>query len=297
MKPKAGRWPDFAVVGAMKSGTTSLHNYLSCHPAVTLPEEKETDFFTTDDWLANPQTTKNYRLKFDPEVSVAGEVSPNYSKYPEVGNAYQRLVSAIPDIKFIYLLREPLSRFVSDLRHFSVWGEVNWDTQYWGTPLSELESIQAYWTSCYATQLKLMYEVLPPERVLVLRTVDLAAQPGETMRRIFEYIGVEPLADETVFAQRHHVSAERKPPSHFGEMLRTLHAHRLPKLLLPNVIYQWLRGQFLRENPDTYLHPELASVLREKFMAEMAELKAMTGVEIPVATLGSVIATTQIGQY
>ena len=36
----AGR-PNLFIIGAMKSGTTSLHNYLDMHPEIAMSEEKE----------------------------------------------------------------------------------------------------------------------------------------------------------------------------------------------------------------------------------------------------------------
>ncbi len=40
--------PNFLILGATKSGTTSLHHYMKQHPDVFLPEEKEIQFFIDD---------------------------------------------------------------------------------------------------------------------------------------------------------------------------------------------------------------------------------------------------------
>ncbi len=37
--------PNFLIVGAAKSGTTSLYEYLNQHPDIFLPEFKEPQFF------------------------------------------------------------------------------------------------------------------------------------------------------------------------------------------------------------------------------------------------------------
>ena len=38
--------PNLIIIGAMKSGTTSLHNYLNLHPEIYMSKKKETDFFS-----------------------------------------------------------------------------------------------------------------------------------------------------------------------------------------------------------------------------------------------------------
>ena len=40
--------PNFLIVGAAKSGTTSLYRYLQDHPEVFMPEMKEPDFFVAE---------------------------------------------------------------------------------------------------------------------------------------------------------------------------------------------------------------------------------------------------------
>ena len=43
-----GRPPTFVIPGASKSGTSSLHHYLSAHPDIYMPPEKELHFFSRD---------------------------------------------------------------------------------------------------------------------------------------------------------------------------------------------------------------------------------------------------------
>jgi hypothetical protein len=52
--------PTFCVIGAMKSGTTSLHHYLAAHPEISMSRPKELDFFVAEknydrgvDWCAS----------------------------------------------------------------------------------------------------------------------------------------------------------------------------------------------------------------------------------------------------
>jgi Sulfotransferase family len=45
----AARLPNFVIVGAMKSGTTSLAQYLGAHPEAFMAAEKELYFFERSD--------------------------------------------------------------------------------------------------------------------------------------------------------------------------------------------------------------------------------------------------------
>ncbi|MEZ5721509.1 MAG: sulfotransferase [Paracoccaceae bacterium] len=81
--------PQFIIIGAMKSGTTTLYRYLDLHPAVEMSRDKETDFFLTEknrarglDW---------YAAQFTSEARVRGEASPNYTKRRDFPGVPERL--------------------------------------------------------------------------------------------------------------------------------------------------------------------------------------------------------------
>ena len=53
---------DFLIIGAMKCGTTSLHDYLGKHPDIYTTTKKELHFFT--DELFNKNNLDNYLANF-----------------------------------------------------------------------------------------------------------------------------------------------------------------------------------------------------------------------------------------
>ena len=75
-----GALPNLVVIGAMKCGSTSLHHYLDAHPAVSMSDHKELNFFY------RPQRWQRgadwYRGHFDSTALVRGESSVNYTKSP-----------------------------------------------------------------------------------------------------------------------------------------------------------------------------------------------------------------------
>lgn len=99
--------PDFIIIGAQKCGTTSLFNYLSKHPDVSLPEEKEIHFF---DKFYN-KGINWYKKNFLNDGMLTGEATPYYIYHPHVT---VRISSCCPNAKLIVMLRNPIDRAYSN---------------------------------------------------------------------------------------------------------------------------------------------------------------------------------------
>src|SRR4051812_39114595 len=98
-----GRLPDFVVIGAMKSGTTSLYHWLAQHPSVRLPRAKEPHFFSREErWSRGVDW---YRGLFA-EAShdhVTGEFSTSYTAPHFSGVAADRMARVLPSAQLVYL--------------------------------------------------------------------------------------------------------------------------------------------------------------------------------------------------
>lgn len=99
--------PNFVIIGAMRSGSTSLYRYLKDHPHVFMPR-KEIQFFDRYwerglDW---------YSDLFDAHQGqpAVGEASPNYLASPV---ALERMRSVIPEARLLAILRDPADRAYS----------------------------------------------------------------------------------------------------------------------------------------------------------------------------------------
>ena len=115
--------PNLLIVGAAKSGTTSLHNYLKQHPAVFMTDHKEPHFLinseigkerihkgvvSIDDYKHMFHTNNIYHYK--------GESSVMYLAFPEysIQNIRKYLT---PDVKIIIMLRNPIDRAFAGYLH------------------------------------------------------------------------------------------------------------------------------------------------------------------------------------
>ncbi len=113
--------PDFLIIGAQKSGTTSLHYYLSQHPQLFMPPTKELHFFDVKYYKGVRHYLKYFLLKKDIQqkrknkrVFLQGESSPFYIMHPWVP---KRAFKYNPSFKIIAILRDPIERAVSHYKH------------------------------------------------------------------------------------------------------------------------------------------------------------------------------------
>ncbi|MBN1909744.1 MAG: sulfotransferase [Pirellulales bacterium] len=106
--------PTFLIVGASKSGTTSIWDLLRQHPQVAMCQPKEPNFFSLDsayekgwDWYSSFFTTTEQTL-------AIGDVSPMYSRVVSCPRTVPRIAEALPSARILYVVRHPLDRIESD---------------------------------------------------------------------------------------------------------------------------------------------------------------------------------------
>src|SRR5579863_10505639 len=114
--------PDFLIIGAQRGGTTSLFHYLEAHPCIKPAVNKDLHFFDRKynkglAWYRGHFPTRieqYYAQKIRRRAFVTGEASPSYLFHPHTP---RRVVQAIPHVKLIILLRNPVSRAYSQYHH------------------------------------------------------------------------------------------------------------------------------------------------------------------------------------
>ena len=120
--------PNFLVVGAAKSGTTSLFNYLTQHSDIYIPEVKECRFFSQlpknykglgAEFFPNSGITDErvyFNLFSEHEDKVCGDISNDYLYYYEksIKNIKKYLGN---EIKIVIVLRNPIDREYSNYMH------------------------------------------------------------------------------------------------------------------------------------------------------------------------------------
>lgn len=114
--------PDFLVIGAQRSGTSSLYKYLGAHPNIVPSIRKEIEFFSTeyamgDSWYRAhfPLQSRLWALAKTTGVTpVCFEATPDYLLDPR---AVGRAVEMLPNAKIVVLVRDPVQRAFSHYHH------------------------------------------------------------------------------------------------------------------------------------------------------------------------------------
>lgn len=204
---RARMLPEFLVVGGKRCGSTSLYKYLVLHPDVRpslVP--KGTHYFDVNyhrgwGW---------YRSKFPMRVghgqSITGEASPYYMFHPL---APARIAAALPGVRCVAVLREPVQRAWSHYRYSLQRGFEDLapekafarEEERLAGEVERMVLDPGYQSFAhrhrtylargrYVEHLEALYAHVPPERVLVLRSEDLFADPAGTCNRVFGFLGL-----------------------------------------------------------------------------------------------------------
>jgi hypothetical protein len=179
--------PNLIIIGAGRCGTSSLHNYLDAHPDIAMSKPKELDLFTRDDWR---EQLAWYESHFQQPATIRGESSPTYTWHPLRAEVPERIAAALPDVRFVYLVGDPIRRISSQwvlMRSFNEKASLDDAVRDPGRPDNEFVA-----PSRYATQLERYLEVFPAERIRVVDQDDLRSKRAETLRGIFGFLGVDP---------------------------------------------------------------------------------------------------------
>ena len=192
--------PNFLIIGAQKSGTTSLYEYLNQHPDIFMSEPKEPRFFADDKRYAKGL---EYYSKFFVECSdekMIGEASTAYTSYLNSEKIIQRIHKFNPNLKLIYILRNPISRAYS-----AYW----WSMRVQDEPLDFYEAILQeekrnhtnksdridQWSykrrGLYFHIIEQYLKYFPKENLKVILLEDLKLSAIKTCNDVFEFLNLK----------------------------------------------------------------------------------------------------------
>jgi len=278
--------PNLVIIGAMKCGTSSLHNYLALHPQIHMSSTKELNFFVEDkNWQRGLAW---YKSNFTNPADVVGESSPMYSVYPAVQGVPARMHSIIPNTKLIYIVRDPIKRIIS---HYILNVTDGREKRSFSAVLTNLKTNHYVRCSKYYMQLEQFLDYYPPSSILVISLEELARERINTLSKVFSFLQVDPSFEHENFFVTVNESGKRGQLTTLGRQLKQLKtfipglknssdqggwdfgsATRMRRLLssvMPQLIERPVEQPILSE----YLRQELVDVLRD----DVEKLRAFTG--------------------
>lgn len=224
-------YPHFLGIGAQKAGTTWLYENLRRHPGVWMPPAKELHHFDCgsrypwglyfvyhptiqfnlrriagqalrDLWITPrhtgwylryfmlPRSDPWYASLFSPgEGALAGEITPGYARLGE--EIVARIHRLMPDLKIIYLLRNPILRTWSQAAmYFSKYGHKGLDAAPPEAIRRFLDLETTIRNADYLRTLRIWEQLYSSEQVFIGFFEELSQKPRELLERVYRFLGV-----------------------------------------------------------------------------------------------------------
>ena len=280
--------PNFIIVGAARSGTTSLNGYLAAHPEVFMCQMKEPHFFAFEDSdfqsegphdkIHNERIVRDltkYQKLFQNYAGekAVGETSPGYLFLSE---SAENIKSRIPECKIIILLRDPLARSFSHYMQHAMMGHENLDFEQ---ALKEEENrAQKNWRwfyqykrqSLYHEQVKKYLEVFERDQVKIILFEDLKDSPISTLGEISQFLDIDPQFYSDFQFEAKYKSGTPK----LKNLDRLMRSKGFFKKVMRNILPQKTRRsvyKFLKSKTYDFSKKEIPAHISSKLKAEFRE--------------------------
>lgn len=240
-----GRDLDFCIIGAAKCGTTSLAAWLGEHPDVHVVPRKEPQFFSTDAMYARGIDWYRGIFQGAAPQQKCGEGSVTYSRYPASQSPAERLARHYPDVRLIYVVREPVARLESDCLQSVKFILNTLGDDHTALPLDRVletfdDPCSPYYTALresgnYCRQLGHYDALFPAEQILVVLSEDLRQDEPATMGRVHEFLGLASFERTEPATVRNETSAfiEKVSRRRAADRLARLPGYDLARRVLP----------------------------------------------------------------
>lgn len=244
------RLPDFILLGAQKSGTTSLFSYLTEHPDILRNplNYKELYFFNT-----HYGSGLNFYRHFFPFKWRKGLVGEATTTYLHSLEAPERVATCLPDVKLIVILRDPVDRAISHYYHHVKRGreQRTLDEAFSSDLLEQYEqstleddgfTFRYLNNGDYAAHLKNWQQHFSEERFLVCAAEEMFERPQKVYDQACQFLGVERL-DMSEFKARN-IGSKREDTSSVEQRLFDFYRPRVQRLYQSALVgFNWERFQ------------------------------------------------------
>lgn len=267
---------EFAIIiGAMKSGTTSLYEYMCRHPEIARCQlRKQVDFFSRDDLWERGDEWYESQWNADPETHRwAMEASPSYTNPANAETAAERMASFDGSFRLIYLLREPFDRICSHFYHSRQREEFEQDSI--SEALREQPSMLE--VSRYTEWLAEYDERFGRDRVFLLTSEALADEPARCLREICEFLDIDADFEFPNLDKRYNTRDVQRQYGRGFSILRAIRPlRRAVKRLIPLDWRNRLKSIFTTPNPGVE-YPSLdaddRAFVRDELREELSILR------------------------
>ena len=293
--------PQFIIIGAPKAGSTSLHLLLRNHPSIFMP--KDEDLYFHDPFYSGDTAGYFARIFANaPPKSVCGIKHPTYMSSVVCA---QRIKSDVPNVKLIALLRDPVSRAISDYYHKMRFGLI---------PIVPLEIgmrklLSGEWSEgnvrqvldfgMYGRQLQQYLQYFDSKRILVLGETFSSAALNDAKSEVANFLGI----DQRAYVEEKNHGKKNEGVYNLGALrvISALNKARYSNRMTPEGHYMpskggadrlidlayaaALRGALVStkvvDNTKPRLSSSIVAELRNYYAEDIALLEHLTGYSFP----------------
>jgi hypothetical protein len=286
--------PNFLVIGAGRSGTTSLYEYLREHPEVFMSPVKETNYFALAEGSEPERGPGGVRVRRGAVTTLAeyealfadagdaraiGEASPRYLRTPE---SPARIDALLPDVRLVAILRNPVERAYASylgLRRDGLEPQPTFEDALRdddrrkrdGWPFASLVD-----AGLYHRHLTRYYERFPAERIRVYLHDDLRADAAGLVRDLLSFLEVDPgFAPDT--SRVHGRTGVVRNPFLGVLWSRSRRARDGLGPVVPRRVREGVRHWVLREQERPPIRPATRAQLVRVFRPDVLALQELIG--------------------
>lgn len=267
------------MVGAAKSGTSTIHKILASHPDVFAGPIKEPHYFAKEEFKPHKELSKrvafseeryleNYKAAVDQKYLIDSSVFYLYFE-----KSAQRIYDYNPDSKIIIVLRHPVDRLYSHYKMLRKDGATHLSfEQFIKNPIDN-NQVDLIKQGFYSEAIKRYQSIFGKDKVLILK-FDLVRKQEALKIVLADFLELAPF--EAFKAEHENAGGIPK-----NEFLRYLHIdfigtrflkRILPKSKFRSMIGSWVMGHFYTSKP---MDPQVRKQLEEIYKTELMNLKEM----------------------
>lgn len=232
----------FIGIGAQKAGTTWLYTMLSQHPQICFPKGKELHF-----WNNQHPTPDQYLSLFTSPTLSEGEITPAYGHLPLT--TIQTLHGLAPQLKLLYLLRNPIERAWSSAMMALKRAEMTIDEASDAWFIDHFNSKGSQSRGDYEKCLKNWLTCFPREQLLIIYNESIKQEPLTVLELCCQHLDLpffDPEAQQQLRAERRiFPGPEHRPNTHLQQVLLALYEPKIRSLAhyLDVPLDHWLTSQ------------------------------------------------------
>ena len=224
--------PDFLIIGTQRGGTTALYHYIKTHPCIEPATATEVHFVDKRfhkgmAWYRGHFPTrikKYYAEHISGRALLTGEASSSYLFHP---HAPRRVRKALPHVKLIVLLRNPVDRAYSQYFHavelghetYSSFEEaIEGEEERTAREREKILQDELYYSSAYkhlsyltrgiyVDQLRAWMDLFPRKQFLILKSEEFYSDPVTAFKQVASFLNLaeaEPRIKKQAYKQYEH---------------------------------------------------------------------------------------------